>query len=462
MKRIVICAGMGAGGVGRRGPPSRRSSARRSKARSATGPAACCRASRSKRAARRWPASRPRSRDSKGVYRFPALRPGRYEITATLQGFQPAKSVGRPARAGPDPEDRSGDAASARVTETVKVTGDSPLIDVKQNSAGANVQAEIIERIPEGPRLRDARHVGARHHQRGPQSRHPDRRRERRRQPVPHRRRGHDEPAERHVGQGAAAGLRRHRAGEGQRLRGRVPRLDRRRDQRDHEVGRQQYHGSAGIYFTNDALQGDVRQTLRLSPTNQTIAEYVTTPLDDYSSPEPIFDLGGPILKDRLWFFAGYDPSWTNRTRTVLFSSNRDRRHVQPEADSVNLLNYNVTGQIARNLRGRFAASNQRDKGGYALPASGPHGVSTAEPGALPVGHPPRLVERLVLRRRRLGREQQDLRQRHGDALQGRPARRRHVQRRAAPHVPGVELLTRAAPVRPAARFPISRRACSR
>ena len=35
------------------------------------------------------------------------------------------------------------------------------------------------------------------------------------------------------------------------------------------------------------------------------------------------------------------------------------------------LFNYNVTGQITRNLRGRFAASNQRDNGGYALPGLG-------------------------------------------------------------------------------------------
>jgi hypothetical protein len=44
------------------------------------------------------------------------------------------------------------------------------------------------------------------------------------------------------------------------------------------------YHGGAGIYWTSDSLQGDVRQTLRLSPSNQNIAEYVTTPLDQYSS----------------------------------------------------------------------------------------------------------------------------------------------------------------------------------
>src|SRR5688572_16617213 len=29
--------------------------------------------------------------DERGVFRFPALRPGRYEITATMQGFSPAR-----------------------------------------------------------------------------------------------------------------------------------------------------------------------------------------------------------------------------------------------------------------------------------------------------------------------------------------------------------------------------------
>ena len=164
-----------------------------------------------------------------------------------------------------------------------------------------------------------------------------------------------------------------------------------------------------------------MRQTLRLSPTNQTIAEYVTTPIDDYSSPEPLADIGGPIQRDRLWFYAGYDRSWTSRTRTVRFSSNQQTATFS-QKPTTNLTNYNVTGQIANNLRGRFAASNQRDKGGYALPASGPLGVSTANPALFPS----------VVRRdasndsysgvARLGRGQQDLRQRHDDALQGRPA----------------------------------------
>src|SRR6266436_7751699 len=32
--------------------------------------------------------------DSEGGYRFPSLSPGIYEVTATLQGFNPAKTTG--------------------------------------------------------------------------------------------------------------------------------------------------------------------------------------------------------------------------------------------------------------------------------------------------------------------------------------------------------------------------------
>src|SRR5204863_7491650 len=36
------------------------------------------------------------------------------------------------------------------VAETVQVKADAPIIDVKQNAAGTNVQAAVIERIPKG------------------------------------------------------------------------------------------------------------------------------------------------------------------------------------------------------------------------------------------------------------------------------------------------------------------------
>lgn len=72
--------------------------------------------------------------DGQGTYRFPALTPGRYEITAQLQGFTTSKTpnvqllLGQTLRV-----DFALDVAT--LTETVSVTAVSPVIDVKQNAA---------------------------------------------------------------------------------------------------------------------------------------------------------------------------------------------------------------------------------------------------------------------------------------------------------------------------------------
>ena len=260
--------------------------------------------------------------DSSGTYRFPALRPGRYEVTATLQGFQPAKQSDVRLELG---QILKIDLAMGvgGLAETVKVTAESPLIDVKQNTAGANVQAEIIERIPKGRDFANlvtsAPGITNEARNRGIQIDGAS---------------GADNrflidgvdttnllngtsgkvlpPDFVDTVQAKASGYSaEYRASIG----GVISAIT--------KSGGNQFHGSAGVYYTGDNLQGDVRQTLRLNPSNTTQAEYVTTPLDDYSSPEPIFDLGGPIMKERLWFYVGYDPSWTNRSRTVLFNSNR-------------------------------------------------------------------------------------------------------------------------------------------
>ncbi len=200
--------------------------------------------------------------DAQGVYRFPALRPGRYEITAKLQGFQPAKSSDIQLELG---QILKIDLAMevGNVTEAIKVTGDSPLIDVKQNSAGANVQAETIERIPKGatsPRSSPRRPASRASRARGIQIDGAS---------------GADNrflidgvdttnllngtsgkalpPDFVDTVQAKASGYAaEYRASIG----GVISAIT--------KSGGNTYHGSGGIYFTNDALQGDVRQTLRL------------------------------------------------------------------------------------------------------------------------------------------------------------------------------------------------------
>ena len=87
--------------------------------------------------------------DANGHYRFPALPPGTYEVSATLQSFKPAKIVDAFVTLG---KQLTIDLTLqlAGVTESVNVTAESPLIDVKQNASFATIQRETIERMPKG------------------------------------------------------------------------------------------------------------------------------------------------------------------------------------------------------------------------------------------------------------------------------------------------------------------------
>ena len=135
--------------------------------------------------------------DTNGVFRFPALSPGMYEVTATLAGFRTAKveniqlSLGQILKV-----DFAMPVAS--VTEEIQVTAESPIIDVKQNAATASIQAEIIDRIPKG-RTSRASSPAPRAPTTSRRRRHLDRRRNRIGEPLHRRRSGHDAPAHRHL-----------------------------------------------------------------------------------------------------------------------------------------------------------------------------------------------------------------------------------------------------------------------
>ncbi|MGE5360890.1 MAG: carboxypeptidase regulatory-like domain-containing protein [Bacteroidales bacterium] len=86
--------------------------------------------------------------DSEGRYRFPALPPSTYTVTATLQGFNTWKVTTRLSLGQVIKVDIS--LVVGGVTETVQVTGEAPLIDTKQNAAFATVSKDMIDRIPKG------------------------------------------------------------------------------------------------------------------------------------------------------------------------------------------------------------------------------------------------------------------------------------------------------------------------
>ena len=126
---------------------------------------------------------------------------------------------------------------------------------------------------------------------------------------------------------------------------------------------------------------GDIRPTLRQVPTNLALAEQIIVPRDKGWSADPVLTLGGPIMKDKAWFFVGYGPQYRSAERTVTWVNPGTNPPTQTFTDgdpNVKALNYNITSQINPKLRARLTGSNERQKGGLGLPGIEPNGTSTS------------------------------------------------------------------------------------
>jgi hypothetical protein len=83
--------------------------------------------------------------DGRGVYRFPALPPGKYAVEATLSGFQTARREGvRLILSQAIAVDLVMDVS--KVTAAVTVTGEAPIVSVVSNSVSTNFGQEYLEK----------------------------------------------------------------------------------------------------------------------------------------------------------------------------------------------------------------------------------------------------------------------------------------------------------------------------
>jgi len=90
--------------------------------------------------------------------------------------------------------------------------------------------------------------------------------------------------------------------------------------------GSNEFHGDVGFYYENDALRGAERPLLRLNPLDDNVGEHFEQTKDGYRNYMPGFTLGGPIVKNRIWFFAGTYPQFRRYERTVTFLSDGSTR----------------------------------------------------------------------------------------------------------------------------------------
>jgi hypothetical protein len=303
--------------------------------------------------------------DATGIYRFASLAPGRYEVTATLSGFAPAKVQNIDLRLGQQLNINL-TLQPGGVAETVQVVAESPLIAITQSARSTSIREQDIEKMPKG---RDfvtlvTQASGANMEAKsGTNAIMID---------------GSSGGENRWIIDGAEAtnvqkGIQGktmvtdfveevqvkssgYTAEYGGSTGGVINVLS--------KSGSNQWRGDALVYYQSEALESDPRPSLRLNPANNRESEYVTYPKDQYNRWDPGFTLSGPIVRDKVWFFAGYVPQFRPLDRTVTFKSDGSTSTVREDYRSQNLTT-SATAQLGPKFRVRAAynLSNQKYEG---------------------------------------------------------------------------------------------------
>lgn len=94
------------------------------------------------------------------------------------------------------------------------------------------------------------------------------------------------------------------------------------------QKGSNQTHGEIWTYFEPSAADAGPSTYLRYDPTQsidlaarQDIPAQLYQPKKDHTfDTQPGFKIGGALVKDRLWYFAGFAPEYTSTSRTVNWS----------------------------------------------------------------------------------------------------------------------------------------------
>src|SRR3984957_13226633 len=294
--------------------------------------------------------------ESNGYYHFANLPPGVYNVVVTAKGFKTEKREGLKLEVGHLPTvDIALEVGTAG--EVVEVTGQAPVIDVTTNTNQTNITSEVLSETPHGysfqsviqfaPMARNEPLAGGSAGMTGNS--------------------GGSLPGSAGNGQavgfsiGGAADSESSYLVEGQDTENisggasnaNVPfqfiqevQVKTSGIEAEHggalggvvnvimKKGSNAYHGSFFGTYESDGLDGSETNTLRYDPTptvffgaggipagSDNDSQTYIPKRDHFRYAVPGFTVGGPILKDRLWFFVGFSPQYNDTARTVNFNA---------------------------------------------------------------------------------------------------------------------------------------------
>ena len=293
--------------------------------------------------------------DSAGKFRLPGLLPGIYELTASLEGFATQQV--------PDIELTLGDILTidmtmqlSEVSETILVTSEAPIIEITQSATEQSISGELIDKLPRGRNftsvVTQAAHANSEDDAGGIQID------------------GSSGSENRFVVDGMdTTNLQTGVSGK-RVITDQIQEVQVKSSGYVAEfggstggvisvvtkTGTNDWRGSILAYYESSDTNGDFEDTLRLDPTDPTRAEYVNLDTDDWDEFEPGFTLGGPIMKDRMYFFASYVPSFFERTRTLDYGGDTGVRTFNQAFDDDNA-SANISGTIGSAMSYKVSAN---------------------------------------------------------------------------------------------------------
>jgi hypothetical protein len=309
-----------------------------------------------------------------GTYRFPSLAPGMYALKVTLQGFNGGKNDEVHVGLG-QVKKVDFSLAPAGVTESVQVTAETPLVDVRQSARQTNIRAEQVELLPKGrdfttlvtqaPGANQEAKLGGLSID------------------------GASASENRFIIDGIeTTNLQNGTSGKAV-IADFVEEIQVKSSGYTAEFGgatggvinvitksgTNDWRGNALFNWESSRFAGASRPTLRSVPGSAVVptpVEYVTYPKDKSDRIEPGFAIGGPIARNRAWFFGAYQPAYTTIERETNATTANNPAAVPHNEDQKNQVQYatgNVTSQLSDSTRARIAFNNSWNKSDGLLPA---------------------------------------------------------------------------------------------
>ncbi len=123
--------------------------------------------------------------------------------------------------------------------------------------------------------------------------------------------------------------------------------------------GSNQFHGNFGLQFNIDRFDADTRPILRgltntvefIRPGRDNSGTFLNPPDSEFTNFFPSANLGGPVIKNRLWFFTSVAPQFFDTERTTVFPNGTS------ETNRVELRNDYYFGRLDAQITDKLRAT---------------------------------------------------------------------------------------------------------